>query len=174
QVRTSGEPGELISVLRDQIAEVDHNIPINKVDTLVQRIDKALLVERMFSQLTSTFGLLALVLVCVGFYGTMSYFVERRTNEIGIRIALGARPNGVFRMVLGEGLRITLAGILVGVAGAAVGTRLISSVLFGVPALDPLTFGCVTGLLIAVGLLACYVPARRAMRVDPMVALRYE
>jgi predicted permease len=174
QVRTKTDPEAVVAALRSEVAEVDANIPITKLDTLVQRIDKALLFERMFSRLTGTFGLLALVLVCVGLYGTMSYFVARRTNEIGIRMALGAQPVGVFRMVLSEGLKLTSAGVVIGLAGAALGTRLISSALYEVPALDPLTFVCVAVLLISVGLFACYVPARRAMKVDPMVALRYE
>jgi predicted permease len=174
QVRTGGDPESVVAALRNEVAEVDANIPITKIDTLVQRIDKALLLERMFSRLTASFGLLALVLVCVGLYGTMSYSVARRTNEIGIRMALGAKPGTVFRMVLVEGLALTGAGVVIGLAGAAFGTRLISSVLFGVPALDLLTFASVAMLLVAVGLVACYVPARRAMKVDPMVALRYE
>jgi predicted permease len=174
QVRTKTEPEAVVAALRNEVAEVDANIPITELDTLVRRIDKALLFERMFSRLTGSFGLLALVLVCVGLYGTMSYFVARQTNEIGIRMALGAQPVQVFRMVLTQGLKLTAAGIVVGLAGAAAATRLISSVLYEVPALDPLTFACVAVLLVAVGLFACYVPARRAMKVDPMVALRYE
>jgi len=174
QVRTKSEPETVVAAVRTEVAGVDSNIPITKLDTLVQRIDKALLFERMFSRLTGSFALLALVLVCVGLYGTMSYFVARRTNEIGIRMALGAQASGVFRMVLGEGLKLTTAGVVIGLAGAAFGTRLISSSLYEVPALDPLTFVIVAVLLIAVGLFACYVPARRAMKVDPMVALRYE
>jgi predicted permease len=174
QVRTKTDPEAVVAALRGEVAEVDPNIPITKLDTLVQRIDKALLFERMFSRLTGSFGVLALVLVCVGLYGTMSFFVARRTNEIGIRMALGAQPVRVFRMVLGEGLILTVAGVVVGLAGAVFGTRLISSALYEVPALDPLTFFSVAVLLIAVGLFACYMPARRAMRVDPMVALRYE
>ena len=174
QVRTSVTPEEVVAVVRDEVAAVDANIPITRVDTLVQRIDKALLFERMFSRLTGSFGLLALVLVCVGLYGTMSYFVARRTNEIGVRMALGAQPERVFRMVLGEGLVLTGAGILVGLAGAVAATRLIASALYEVPVLDPLTFFSVAVVLVLVGLFACYVPARRAMKVDPMVALRYE
>ncbi len=174
QVRTAGDPEMVIAALREQVAAVDANIPITKIDTLVQRIDKTLLFERMFSRLTGSFALLALVLVCVGLYGTMSYFVARRTNEIGIRMALGAQPERVFRMVLIEGLKIICAGVIAGLGGAVLSTRLISSVLYQVPALDPLTFGSVAALLIAIGLFACYVPARRAMKVDPMVALRYE
>ncbi len=174
QVRTRTEPESVVAAVRNEVAEVDANIPITKIDTLLQRIDKALLFERMFSRLTGSFALLALVLVCVGLYGTMSYFVARRTNEIGIRMALGAPAGGVFRMVLGEGLKLTSAGVVIGLAGAALGTRLISSALYEVPALDPLTFVVVAALLIAVGLIACYIPARRAMKVDPMVALRYE
>jgi len=174
QVRTNTNPEALVAALRNEVAQVDANIPISSVDTLVQRIDKSLLFERMFSRLTGSFGLVALVLVCVGLYGTMSYFVARQTNEIGIRMALGAQPVRVFRMVLVQGLKLPGAGVAIGLLGAAAGTRLISSALYDVPALDPLTFVSVALLLIAVGLLACYLPARRAMRVDPMVALRYE
>jgi predicted permease len=174
QVRTEADPQTIVPLMRSEVAAVDSNIPITRLDTLVQKIDKALLLERMFSRLTGSFALLALVLVCVGLYGTMSYFVARRTNEIGIRMALGAKPVGVFRMVLGEGLVLTTAGVVLGLAGAAFGTRLISNALYEVPAFDPLTFVCVASLLVAVGLFACYVPARRAMKVDPMVALRYE
>ena len=174
QVRTTADPSSIVAALRSEVAEVDKNIPINRVDTLVQRIDKELLLERMFSRLTASFGLLALVLVCVGLYGTMSYFVARQTNEIGIRMALGAQPARVFRMILGEGLKLTIAGVAVGLVGAAAGSRLIASELYQVPALDPLTFASVALLLIAIGLVACYVPARRAMKVDPIVALRYE
>lgn len=174
QVRTRTDPESIIAALRSEVAEVDANIPITGLDTLAQRIDKALLLERMFSRLTGSFGLLALVLVCVGLYGTMSYFVALRTNEIGIRMALGAQPERLFRMVLGEGLILTGAGVVVGLGGAFFGTKLISSALYEVPSLDPLTFASVAVLLIAVGLFACFVPARRAMKVDPMVALRYE
>jgi predicted permease len=174
QVRTRTEPGSIVAALRSEVAEVDANVPITDLDLLVDRIDQALFLERMFSRLTGSFGLLALVLVCVGLYGTMSYFVARRTNEIGIRMALGARPSGVFRMVLIEGLTLTSIGVVIGLIGAAFGTKLISSSLFEVPRIDPITFSVVALLLIGVGLLACYVPARRAMKVDPMVALRYE
>jgi predicted permease len=173
-VRTRTDPESLVAAMRAEVAGVDSNIPITRLDTLVQRIDKALLFERMFSRLTGSFALLALLLVCVGLYGTMSYFVARRTNEIGIRMALGAKPGGVFRMVLAEGLTLTSAGVVIGLAAAAFGTRLISNTLYEVPAIDPLTFSFVAVFLIAVGLFACYIPARRAMKVDPMVALRYE
>jgi predicted permease len=174
QVRTSGDPGVVAAALRGKVAEVDKNIPIDRLETLAQAIDKALLFERMFSRLTGFFGVLALVLVCVGLYGTMSYSVARRTNDIGVRMALGARPAHVFRMVLNEGLALTLSGVALGLAAAAAATRLIASELYDVPAIDPLTFGCVAVLLVGVALLACYLPARRAMNVDPIVALRYE
>jgi predicted permease len=174
QVRTQIDPESVIGSIRTEVASVDANIPITRLDTLVQKIDKSLFLERMFSRLMGSFGLLALLLVCVGLYGTMSYFVARRTSEIGVRMALGAQPARVFRMVLGEGLVITGAGVVVGLIGASLSTRLIASVLYEVAALDPLTFISVAVLLVAIGLLACYIPARRAMRVDPMVALRYE
>jgi len=173
-VRTKTDPESVIGGLRTEVASVDANIPITRIDTLDQKIDKSLFLERMFSRLIGSFGLVALVLVCVGLYGTMSYFVSRRTSEIGVRMALGAQPSRVFRMVLAEGLVLTGAGVVVGLAGAGAATRLIASVLYDVQALDPITFASVAVLLIAIGLLACYIPARRAMKVDPMVALRYE
>lgn len=173
-VRTASDPEAVMGALRTEVAAVDSNIPITRMETLAQKIDKSLFLERMFSRLTGSFGLLALLLVCVGLYGTMSYFVARRTSEIGVRMALGAQPSRVFRMVLAEGLVLTGAGVIVGLAGAAMATRLIAGVLYDVKALDPITFVAVVAMLIAIGLLACYIPARRAMKVDPMVALRYE
>ena len=173
-VRTESDPDTVMGALRIEVAAVDANIPITRMETLAQKIDKSLFLERMFSRLTGSFGLLALLLVCVGLYGTMSYFVARRTSEIGVRMALGAQPSQVFRMVLTEGLVLTGTGVIVGLAGAAMATRLIAGVLYDVKALDPITFVSVSAMLIGIGLLACYIPARRAMKVDPMVALRYE
>jgi len=130
--------------------------------------------RRFSTVLLGVFAIFALVLAAVGIYGVMSYVVSLRINEIGIRMALGAQPRDIWRLIVGGGARLALAGIAIGLAGALALTRLLSSLLFEVRASDPITFGAVALLLAAVALLACYVPARRAMRADPMIALRYE
>jgi ABC-type antimicrobial peptide transport system permease subunit len=130
--------------------------------------------QRALSFLTGFFGALGLLLACVGLYGIMAYNVARRTHEIGIRLALGAEGRDVLRMVVGQGFKLALIGVAIGIAGALVLTRFLASLLYGLEPTDPLTFIAVSLILIAVALLACYIPARRASKVDPMVALRYE
>jgi putative ABC transport system permease protein len=137
-------------------------------------VDRLLFNERMVARLSGLLAVLALVLVCVGLYGLLSYEVSRRTREIGIRSALGAHQRDVLRLVIGQGICLALVGIAIGVTAALGVTRYLQSMLYGVRPSDPLTFMATAILLITVALLACYIPARRAAKVDPMVALRYE
>jgi predicted permease len=174
ELRTSSSSSALIPAVRRTVGDVDNNIPIFGVRTQSQRIDELLSQERLIARLGSCFGGLALLLACVGLYGLLSYEVARRTREIGIRMALGAERADVLRGVAGQGLRVTVVGVAAGIAGGVAVTRFLSSLLFGLKATDPLTFAGVSLILIAVALLACYLPARRATKVDPMVALRYE
>ena len=174
EVRTAGNPEDWITPVRRTVQSLDKNLPLFDVKTQAEQIEEATFQERLFASLTSVFGLLALLLACVGLYGVMAYSVVQRTREIGIRMALGAERGGVPRMVIGRGLKLALIGVVIGVAGALALTRFLSSLLYGVTPTDPLTFISVSLILIAVASLACYIPARRAAKVDPMVALRYE
>ena len=148
--------------------------PLSSIRTQVEQIDQTLFQERLFAKLSSFFGLLALVLACIGIYGIMSCAVARRTNEIGIRMALGARQEDILRKVLREALVLVLVGIAIGIPIALGALRLISSMLFGLKPTDPLTLAGAIVFMLAVAAIAGYLPARRASRVDPMVALRYE
>ncbi len=173
-LRTVGDPHQQAAALRSALAEIDPNQPLVKVRTMEDNMAATVAQPRFRTWLIGIFAGLALMLAAVGIYGVMSYSVTQRTSEIGIRITLGAQPVDVFRIVLGEGLRFALIGVAVGVAGGLVLTRLLSTFLYGVSATDPLTFFGVAILLIAVSVAACFFPARRATRVDPIVALRYE
>jgi predicted permease len=174
ELRTAADPAALIPAVRDVVKRADSNLPIFGVRTQKRSIENLLSRERMIAELSSFFAALALVLACIGLYGMLSYEVNRRTREIGIRMALGAEKADVLRMVIGQGLKLVVIGVAIGIAGALALTRFLSSLLYGVKPTDPLTFIAVSLILIAVALLACYVPARRAVKVDPMVALRYE
>ena len=173
-VRTMGNPTNLITAIRHEVQTMDKNLPVFDVKTLTQQVGESLFQERLVATLTSFFGLLALLLASIGLYGIMSHAVVRRTNEIGIRMALGALSGDVLWLVLWETLLLVLIGVGIGLPVALVATRLISSQLFGLTPNDPLTLTIATLLLLAVGAVAGYLPARRASRVDPMVALRCE
>ena len=174
ELRTAAEPQAIIPAIREVIAQVNTNLPLFDVKTELEQIDRLLFQERLVARLAGFFGLLALVLACVGLYGLLSYEVSRRTREIGIRLALGAQPESVLKLVLGQGIVLAIAGAAVGI-GVALGVmRYLASMLYNVHANDPITMISVAVLLTVVALAACYIPARRAMRVDPVVALRYE
>jgi len=173
-VRASGEPSTLASAIRDQVLAVDPNQPVFDTKTMSERFSKSIAPSRFVMLLLGVFAGLALILASVGIYGVISYSVAQRTHEIGIRMALGAEAGDVLKMVVRQGMKLALAGVAVGLVGAFALTRLMSGLLFGVSSTDPLTFTVISLLLAGVALGACFVPARRATRVDAMVALRYE
>ena len=173
-VRTSADPTALVAVVRSEVMAIDNNQPISDVKTLAQRVDEVVAVSRSLMLLFSAFALLALILGAVGVYGIVSYSVTQRTHEIGIRMALGARPTDVLTLTLRNGIALTVLGIVIGVGAAFALTRFMESMLFGVTPTDKLTFIAVSFLLFLVALCASLIPARRATKVDPLVALRYE
>ncbi|MBO0799854.1 MAG: ABC transporter permease, partial [Blastocatellia bacterium] len=173
-VSTRGNPAKMVAALRREAQAIDPAVSLRDIKTLEERVDESLFQERIVAKLASFFGLLALTLTCLGLYGVLSYAVGRRISEIGIRMALGATPRDVLKLVVGQGVLLTSIGAVIGLAAAFAVTRLLRGFLFGVSTTDPLTFTAITGLLVVTGLLACYVPARRAMKVDPLAALRYE
>jgi putative ABC transport system permease protein len=173
-VRTQTDPETLASSVRDAMTEIDQAQPIYDMQTLDQLVAKSLGQRRFTLTLMLLFGVVALVLSAIGIYGVMAFAVTQRTQEIGIRMALGASAVDVLKMVVGSGMFLALIGVVVGLIGAFAVTRLMASLLFGVSPTDLVTFGLVTAGLLMVALLACYIPARRATKVDPLVALRYE
>lgn len=173
-VRTQGNPSANVAAIRHAVQSVDPNIPVFNVRLQSDLIARSFAHERLFATLSTFFGLLALVLVSIGLYGLMSYTVARRTHEIGIRMALGAQRVDVLRMMLGESLLLVVIGSLIGLAAALATTRLISGMLFGLTPNDPLSLALATSLLLVMGALAGWIPARKAANVDPLIALRYE
>ncbi|HZH90557.1 MAG TPA: ABC transporter permease [Pyrinomonadaceae bacterium] len=173
-MRTSGDPVTLAAAARREIHIIDKDQPVADVRTMQSWIDELTARSRFGTLLLTIFAALALVLAAIGIYGVMSYSVTQRTHELGIRIALGAQTRDVLKLILGRGFALTLVGVALGLAASFALTRVMSSLLFGVSATDPVTFGGLSFLLIAVALTACYIPTRRAMKVDPMVALRNE
>src|SRR5437867_593290 len=173
-VHTAGPPKQVLPTVRRQVEELDPNMPLSHTETLEEYMAVPLFAARATGILLSAFGALALLLALVGLYGAVSYSVSQRTREFGVRLALGAQRADLIRLVLREGLAVTVMGLGMGVIGALALTRVLASLLYGILPTDPLTFAVVSVLLLGVTLAANYVPARRATKVDPMVALRYE
>jgi len=173
-LKASGDPNQLIAAVRQQVKQIDPDQPIYGVRTMDEIRAESVAPERLNLTLLSIFAGIALILAIVGIYGVMSYSVTQRTHEIGIRMAIGAQPRDVFRMVIRQGMMLALIGVGIGLVGAFVLTRLMTTMLFGVEPTDPATFAAIAVLLTGVALVACYVPGRRATKVDPVVSLRYE
>ena len=173
-VRTAADPLTLLPAVKEKIREVNREQAFSSVATIDQLIARSLSQRRFNLLLLASFAVLALILAGVGLYGLISFMTAQRTCEVGIRMAFGAGRRDVLRLIVGQGMALTLAGVVIGLLASLVFTRLMQSLLFGVSATDPVTFVVIALILSAVPLLACYIPARRATKVDPMVALRYE
>jgi putative ABC transport system permease protein len=173
-VRTQGDPLSLVVGVRKEVNALDPDQPLAAVRSMTEWVAMSAAGARYRTILLGLFALIAMILAATGIYGVMSYSVAQRTQEIGVRMALGARPFDVLKLVVRQGMMLALIGVVIGLAGALALTRVMSSFLFGVTERDPITFGVVPALLFVVALIACIVPARRATKVDPLVALRYE
>jgi putative ABC transport system permease protein len=170
-IRTAGDPAAFTPTLRREVQALDKDQPIYNVRTMDDVVANSLGTRRVSMQLFAVFAIAALLLAAIGIYGVMAYSVTQRTREIGIRMALGAQRSDVLALVIRQGMRLTVIGVVVGVAGAFALTRLMANLLFGVAATDPLTFAVIPLLLLFVAFVACYLPARRAARLDPTIAL---
>jgi putative ABC transport system permease protein len=173
-LRTTNDPASLIPQVRRVIHEVNPDIAINEIQPMDEVITDALWQRRLWGVLFARFAGVALLLAAVGLYGVMSYLVSQRTREIGVRVALGARPLDIHRLIIGQGLKLLGLGLALGLLGAIALSRLVTSLLFGVTAYDLPTFGAVSLLLAVVALIGCFIPGRRAAKVDPMIALRQD
>jgi putative ABC transport system permease protein len=173
-VRTRQAPLAFVPDVRHAIQGMDPDLPLAGIGTMDQVLSASLADWRFHAILLGAFGSLALLIAAIGIYGVISYYVTQRTHEIGMRMALGAKRGDVLKLVVGQGFKLALAGVGIGLVGAFALTRLLTNLLYGVKPTDPMTFANVSALLIAVSLTACYIPARRATKFDPMVALRYE
>jgi len=173
-IRTAADPLSIAPAVRREVQAVDKDQPVYDIKTMDSLLAKSIASNRLAVWLLGLFAALALLLASIGIYGVIAYSVTQRTREIGIRMALGARPRDVLRLVVGQGMMLTLIGIGLGLVGAFALTRVMASLLFSVSPTDPVTFAAISALLVVVALLACYIPARRAAKVDPMVALRHE
>jgi putative ABC transport system permease protein len=173
-LRSAGNPESLGEAIRQEVQSLDPNIPVFSVRTMDEVIARSMAERRFALQLLGVFATVALLLAAIGIYGVMAYSFSQRTHEIGIRIALGAQHMDILRLAVGEGMQLVVIGLAFGLVGAAVLTRFIRTMLFDVSPADPITFAAISAVLAGVAFLACYIPARRATRVDPLVALREE
>jgi predicted permease len=174
QVRTAADPSAMAGAIREAVRQVDPDVPLMDLATQVEQIEKRLAQERVFAQAYAMFGGLALLIASIGIFGLMSYNVSRRTNEIGVRMALGAQTRDVLRLVLVESMILVVVGVAIGFATSLAAGRLVASMLFGLAPTDAATLAVAMTVMLAVAAVAGYLPARRAARVDPLVALRYE
>jgi predicted permease len=175
EVRTAGGASAgVMGSIREATRQIDPNLPLTDVSTQIEQVERRFAQEKLFAQAYTLFGGLALLLASIGLFGLMSYSVSRRTNEIGIRMALGAQRNDVLRLVMRESMVLVVVGVVIGLAIAIGASQLVATLLFGLPPRDPLSIVAAVGIMVVVSALAGYLPARRASRVDPMVALHYE
>jgi putative ABC transport system permease protein len=173
-IRTDQEPESITQTVRRLVIARNHDIPVENLVSMERIIGESLAPQQVSAVLVALFALVALLLACIGLYGVLAYSVSQRTHEIGLRMALGAERRDVLKLIVGQGFTLTLFGVGIGIVGAVAVTRLLADLLYGVKPTDLLTFAAVSLLLTTVALLASFIPARRATKVDPMVALRYE
>ncbi len=173
-LRSRGDAGNLGEAVRREVEKVDPSIPVHSISSMDQIIARSMADRRFTLELLGIFAAVALLLAAIGIYGMMAYSFSQRTHEIGIRIALGAQRMDIFRLAVGEGMQLVAIGLVLGLVGAAGLTRFVRTMLFGVSPADPITFAAISAALAAVAFLACYIPARSATRVDPLIALRDE
>ena len=173
-MRTSGDPRALVNAIRSEVQSIDRRVPLYGVKTMSEHMTWALWGPNMAATLSLAFGIVAILLSAVGLYSVMAYVVSQRTREVGIRMALGANRHDVMKMITTQGMRLAFAGVAIGLVLSLGLARVVSSLLIGISAYDVTTFAVVSALLACVALIACYLPARRATKVDPLVALRYE